>query len=158
MTDPQQPPQRGGSYRHTPPWERREPNPQTGSPLAGSPQTGSSSAGGPTDGSAGTTDAFGGYASPTAFPSYTPPGTNPYATDEPEPPVAVAGDEEGSFACPHCGDAVEAWEGFCESCGQVMTPQAPMPKAVAAPRSPDQDGSVATRVAGRRGPAVKRHP
>ncbi|MFX4272902.1 protein phosphatase 2C domain-containing protein [Propionibacteriaceae bacterium Y1685] len=164
---------RGGSYRHTPPWERHSPDATTAgagpSPLTGGPTSTSTSPTGP--GPDGESDGgFPGYTPPTAFPGYQPPGANPYAAEgdfpsygavsADEPPKAIAGEQEGDFVCPTCGDAVEPWEGFCESCGQVMTPQAPMPKApTTAPQDPtDEEGSIATRVSGRRGPTVRRHP
>lgn len=41
------------------------------------------------------------------------------------PPAAERAD--GSTACPRCDADIERWSGYCESCGQVLTPTAPMP-------------------------------
>lgn len=48
------------------------------------------------------------------------------------PPTAVVR-PDGTTACPGCDHPIEAWSGFCEVCGQTLTPTAPMPKAAPVP-------------------------
>lgn len=59
------------------------------------------------------------------------------------PPAAERAD--GSTACPRCDTDIERWSGYCESCGQILTPTASMPT-----------GPV--EVADEDRPAVRRHP
>ena len=51
-----------------------------------------------------------------------------YPADAGLPPEAVVR-ADGTTVCPGCDHPIEAWSGFCEVCGQTLTPTAPMPKA-----------------------------
>ncbi len=59
------------------------------------------------------------------------------------PPAAERAD--GSTACPRCDADIERWSGYCESCGQILTPTASMPTTPVAVESDDT-------------PTVRRHP
>ncbi|MGD7706612.1 protein phosphatase 2C domain-containing protein [Microlunatus sp. Y2014] len=87
------------------------------------------------------------------FPSYPSFASYPGAPQAaPALPTAVV-TSDGSRACPNCAEPLEAWAGFCENCGQSLTPSAPMPKG------PVRSGSQRTRRTGLPGVDDKpRHP
>lgn len=91
-----------------------------------------------------------------AFPGY--PADDSDTDAVAAPPEAVER-EDGTIACPHCDAAIERWASYCETCGQTLTPTAPMPKAPVSDEVLAAGGSVATRRTGRRADVEPpRHP